>query len=378
MSTSRVQLALNVADIEAATGFYRDLFGVEPAKRRPGYANFEIADPPLKLVLFENPDAASPLNHLGVEVADTGRRRRGGRAGSTPPGCAHTMTEADRCCHAVQDKVWVDAPDVPLGAWEFYTVLADDPAEGDGTAARVHAARRRDRHRRAAATACGSVTWPPKPWSSRTCRSPSGPPGRSDGIDLRVPPGTTLGVLGHNGAGKTTLIRVLTTLVRPTGPGDGRRDRRVAEPGEVRRRIGVTGQYAGLDDFLTDDGEPRAGRPARWPRAAARGRARRPHRPLRPADLAAAGSASCRAAPAAGSTWPPAWSARRRCCSSTSPPPASTRPPARRCGMSSPSSPPPAPRSCSPPSTWTKPIGWPTRSWSSTTAASPAEEPRPS
>ncbi len=128
MMTSRVQLALNVADIEAATHFYRDLFGVEPAKQRPGYANFEIADPPLKLVLFENPGATSPLNHLGVEVPSAAdvvaAAKRFGTAG-----LHHTMTEADRCCHAVQDKVWVDAPDVPLGAWEFYTVLADDTGE---------------------------------------------------------------------------------------------------------------------------------------------------------------------------------------------------------------------------------------------------------
>jgi catechol 2,3-dioxygenase-like lactoylglutathione lyase family enzyme len=128
--TSRVQLALNVADIEAATSFYRDLFGVEPAKQRPGYANFAIPDPPLKLVLFENPGAASPLNHLGVEVpssADVASAAE--RFGAT--GLTHTMTEADRCCHAVQDKVWVDAPDVPLGAWEFYTVLSDDPDQTD-------------------------------------------------------------------------------------------------------------------------------------------------------------------------------------------------------------------------------------------------------
>ena len=78
MTTSRLQLALNVTDIDAATAFYRDLFGVEPAKQRPGYANFEIPDPPLKLVLFHNPDATSALNHLGVEVATAcrGRRRR--------------------------------------------------------------------------------------------------------------------------------------------------------------------------------------------------------------------------------------------------------------------------------------------------------------
>jgi catechol 2,3-dioxygenase-like lactoylglutathione lyase family enzyme len=129
MQSSRVQLALNVADLDAATRFYSDLFGVEPAKQRPGYANFEIVDPPLKLVLFENPGAASPLNHLGVEVPSTGdvvaAAERFDRVG-----LAHRMTESDRCCHAVQDKVWVDAPDVPLGAWEFYTVLADDPTQG--------------------------------------------------------------------------------------------------------------------------------------------------------------------------------------------------------------------------------------------------------
>ena len=75
--TSRVQLALNVRDVEAATRFYADMFGVQPAKQRPGYANFVVSDPPLKLVLFENPGAESALNHLGVEVA-LQRRRRGG------------------------------------------------------------------------------------------------------------------------------------------------------------------------------------------------------------------------------------------------------------------------------------------------------------
>ena len=130
MTSSRLQLALNVTDIDTATAFYRDLFDVEPAKQRPGYANFEIPDPPLKLVLFHNPDAASPLNHLGVEVATPADvvAASGRFAGA---GLRHTMTEADRCCHAVQDKVWVDAPDVPLGAWEFYTVLGDDPAQSE-------------------------------------------------------------------------------------------------------------------------------------------------------------------------------------------------------------------------------------------------------
>jgi catechol 2,3-dioxygenase-like lactoylglutathione lyase family enzyme len=135
-TTSRLQLALNVSDLDAATAFYQDLFGVEPAKRRPGYASFEIPDPPLKLVLFENPGAASPLNHLGVEVRSSADVvAAAGRF--TDAGLRHTMTESDRCCHAVQDKVWVDAPDVPLGAWEFYTVLADDPGDTEAAEASV-------------------------------------------------------------------------------------------------------------------------------------------------------------------------------------------------------------------------------------------------
>jgi catechol 2,3-dioxygenase-like lactoylglutathione lyase family enzyme len=124
--TSRIQLALNVADIEAATRFYADMFGVQPAKRRPGYANFVVPDPPLKLVLFENAGAASALNHLGVEVASTADVLAATHR-FTEAGLAHTTAEVDACCHAVQDKAWVEAPDVPLGAWEFYTVLDDDP-----------------------------------------------------------------------------------------------------------------------------------------------------------------------------------------------------------------------------------------------------------
>lgn len=130
--TSRIQLALNVSDVAAATRFYADLFGVPPAKQRPGYANFVIADPPLKLVLFENPGATGALNHLGVEVESEAEvavaTERFSRAG-----LPHTSPGLDTCCHAVQDKVWVDAPDVPLGAWEFYTVLDDDPATGEAS-----------------------------------------------------------------------------------------------------------------------------------------------------------------------------------------------------------------------------------------------------
>ena len=88
-----------------------------------------VADPPLKLVLFENPNATSALNHLGVELASAADVvAASDRFASI--GLPHTTPEVDACCHAVQDKVWVDAPDVPLGAWEFYVVLGDDPSAG--------------------------------------------------------------------------------------------------------------------------------------------------------------------------------------------------------------------------------------------------------
>lgn len=128
LSTSRVQLALNVTDLEQAVRFYQRLFGVPPAKERPGYANFAIADPPLKLVLFEAPEASSALNHLGVELASTGDVAAAAER-MAAAGLAHRVSEQERCCHAVQDKVWVEAPDVPLGEWELYTVLADDPSQ---------------------------------------------------------------------------------------------------------------------------------------------------------------------------------------------------------------------------------------------------------
>jgi catechol 2,3-dioxygenase-like lactoylglutathione lyase family enzyme len=129
---SRVQLALNVADIDEAVAFYARLFATEPAKRRPGYANFAIAEPPLKLVLIENAAEAGTMNHLGVEVASSGEvdgaaRRLAGE------GLATAAEEHVTCCFALQDKVWVEAPDGE--AWEIYTVLADAPDEPDTAAA---------------------------------------------------------------------------------------------------------------------------------------------------------------------------------------------------------------------------------------------------
>ena len=119
---SRVQLALNVADLEQAVEFYSKLFDSTPAKVRPGYANFAIAEPPLKLVLFAGTGEPGTLNHLGVEVESTGQVA----AATTRLAAAALVTSTEdevSCCYAVQDKVWVDAPDGE--PWEIYTVLAD-------------------------------------------------------------------------------------------------------------------------------------------------------------------------------------------------------------------------------------------------------------
>jgi catechol 2,3-dioxygenase-like lactoylglutathione lyase family enzyme len=128
--SSRVQLALNVSDVDQAIEFYSKLFQTQPAKRKPGYANFAIADPPLKLVLIENPGAASRLNHLGVEVFSQAAVAE-----------AHDRLQADglqvlnedgvACCYAVQDKVWVSDPDT--APWEIYTVLEHSEEAGKVT-----------------------------------------------------------------------------------------------------------------------------------------------------------------------------------------------------------------------------------------------------
>jgi lactoylglutathione lyase len=122
---SRVQLALNVPDIDEAVEFYAKLFATEPAKRRPGYANFAIADPPLKLVLFEKAGAETRLNHLGVEVMSTDDVAEH-QARLTDEG-VENVQENGTCCFAKQEKIWVDGPD---GAWEIYTVLEDSETFG--------------------------------------------------------------------------------------------------------------------------------------------------------------------------------------------------------------------------------------------------------
>jgi len=148
---ARVQLALNVADLDAAVAFYSKLFDATPAKRRPGYANFSIDRPPLKLVLVEGHGTPGTLNHLGVEVPDTSEVAAA-QARLTDQGLTTATEDEVTCCYAVQDKVWVDAPDGE--PWEIYTVLADaempggelrtvEPgADGEGCAAAPESAAR--------------------------------------------------------------------------------------------------------------------------------------------------------------------------------------------------------------------------------------------
>jgi catechol 2,3-dioxygenase-like lactoylglutathione lyase family enzyme len=121
-----VQLALNVSDIDEAIAFYTKLFATPPAKVRPGYANFAIAEPPLKLVLIEGHGEGGTLNHLGVEV-DSTDDVGAAQQRLTATGLPTATEDAVTCCYALQDKVWVDGPD--REPWEIYTVLADADTE---------------------------------------------------------------------------------------------------------------------------------------------------------------------------------------------------------------------------------------------------------
>jgi len=134
----RVQLALNVSDVDAAVAFYSRLFQAEPAKRRPGYANFAIADPPLKLVLIESADAdargsgtVGALNHLGVEVTSTDDVARATDRLKTA-GLATLEVNDTSCCYALQDKVWVTGPGKE--PWEVYVVKGDADTLGKSDA----------------------------------------------------------------------------------------------------------------------------------------------------------------------------------------------------------------------------------------------------
>jgi len=131
---SRLQLAINVDDLDESIAFYSKLFGAEPAKVKPGYANFAITEPPLKLILMENPGQGGSLNHLGVEVADTDAVDAE-QARLTAAGLASGDERDTTCCYARQNKFWVEG--TPNGEqWEIYTVLEDSPTfYGDDTSA---------------------------------------------------------------------------------------------------------------------------------------------------------------------------------------------------------------------------------------------------
>ena len=124
---SRAQLALNVDDLDEAIAFYSRLFNVGPSKIKPGYANFAVTEPPLKLVLIENPGQGGTLNHLGVEVesSDAVQAEIARLAGE---GMFTQEEMGTTCCFATQDKVWVTGP--AGEKWEVYTVLADSDTFG--------------------------------------------------------------------------------------------------------------------------------------------------------------------------------------------------------------------------------------------------------
>lgn len=126
---SRVQLALNVDDLDASIEFYTKLFGTEPAKIREGYANFAIADPPLKLILFTGMGEPGTLNHVGVEVEDV--EAVGAMiARASDLGMEQEIQEDVSCCFAVQDKTWIKGPE---NMWEIYFVKGDAPSMGSDT-----------------------------------------------------------------------------------------------------------------------------------------------------------------------------------------------------------------------------------------------------
>lgn len=128
---SRIQLALDVDDLDEAITFYSKLFRSEPTKRKPGYANFTITDPPLKLVLLENAGGGGSLNHLGIEVGSS-EVVHAEIARLTDAGLFTDEEIGTTCCFATQDKVWVTGPDGER--WEVYTVLADSETFGTSAA----------------------------------------------------------------------------------------------------------------------------------------------------------------------------------------------------------------------------------------------------
>ncbi len=129
---SRAQLALNVDNLDQAITFYSKLFNTSPAKVKPGYANFAVTEPPLKLVLIENPGHGGTINHLGVEV-ESSQAVHAEIARLTDEGMFTEEEIGTTCCFATQDKVWVTGP--AGEKWEVYTVLADSDTFGTNSTA---------------------------------------------------------------------------------------------------------------------------------------------------------------------------------------------------------------------------------------------------
>ena len=149
--SGRVQLALNVDRLDDAIAFYTALLGTPPAKVRPGYANFAVASPPLKLVLRENPGKGGTLNHLGVEVSSTEKVHRE-IARLTAEGLFTDEEMGTTCCFATQDKVWATGPGGER--WEVYTVLADSPTFGTSPRTLIDADQALDQ----TSACCGTVS----------------------------------------------------------------------------------------------------------------------------------------------------------------------------------------------------------------------------
>ena len=127
---SRLQLALNVSNLEESIAFYSKLFATQPTKVKPGYANFSINEPPLKLVLMENSEPGGTINHLGVEVENTAEVERL-ETNLQTRGITTKSQKEITCCYAEQDKFWIADPD--RAPWEIYTVLKDVANFGEST-----------------------------------------------------------------------------------------------------------------------------------------------------------------------------------------------------------------------------------------------------
>lgn len=131
---SRLQLALTVADLDAAVDFYSRMFATPPARRRPGYANFVIVDPPLKLVLFENADHPGAIDHLGVET-ETPEAVVAAESRLTSVGLETTGIDDTECCYATKTETWVDGPDGIR--WEWYVRTGDSEQLSDAIVGRT-------------------------------------------------------------------------------------------------------------------------------------------------------------------------------------------------------------------------------------------------